>query len=363
MGENRISRLSYIDRVKGFAMCAVVLGHILTLVHFVKPNLPLGPMIKFLSVFEMAIFFVVSGYLFHKHHEPVFCVFLKKKARGLLIPYFVFSLLNILFFLFIEPAEQMTLSNMSVITFTFYGISVLWFFPTLFIGEVIWWVLHKKLKPGFEMLAAAVLMLAVSILHTSMQPADGGIWTSSVLFVILNKVLIVLMRGIVCLFFIGIGHCMGCAEEKWKMQKTWDIIMWLSLLVGLILAYFVPSVNLRDLSWDKTGLWCLSASMISAGFIFFFRKTANMPLRILELIGKNSLIIMCTHLDFKIPVYCMMYAEELVAISPRAKDYVYWGTLFFTLILFEGILIVSWNFIRKKTAHCFRQKPLRKCPF
>ena len=139
-------RLGYIDRTRGFAMCCVVAGHIFSLVNLSKPEMQLGPFIRILSVFELVIFFIISGYLFEKRHEQNFLKFLKKKAMGLLIPYFIFSFLNILFFVFVEPTEQMTLPGMLTITFTFYGISVLWFFPTLFLGEIGWWLLHKKSK-------------------------------------------------------------------------------------------------------------------------------------------------------------------------------------------------------------------------
>ena len=206
-------RLPYIDRARGFAMCCVVAGHIFSLVNLSKPEMQLGPLIRVFSIFELVIFFVISGYLFQKHHEPVFSKFIKKKAKGLLIPYFAFSLLNILYFLFLEPVEQMTLPNMLATTLTFYGISVLWFFPTLFLGEIAWWFLYGKLRMK-GMLVATVLMIAAGFCHSYLQPADGSIWTSTLLLGICNKLLIVLVRGVICLFFIGIGHCFGYAEEK-----------------------------------------------------------------------------------------------------------------------------------------------------
>lgn len=341
-------RLPEIDRVRGLAMCVVVVGHIFALVNGSKPEMGLGSAIRFLSVFEMPIFFVISGYLFYKHHEPVFLGFVKKRIKGLMVPYFIFSALNMLFFIFLEPAEQMSLTDMSVTTFTFYGISVLWFFPTLLIGESIWWMLYHKLKMGYGMFVSMLLMVMVGVLYKYVQPIEGSVWTSSLLFAILGKLCIVLLRGIVCQFFIGVGHCFGYVEAKLQSRRIWNVIMWTALFIGLFATCFVPAVNLRDLVWGKTGLWCLSAAMVSTGLIFFFQKTLTLPIRLLDVIGKNSLVIMCTHLDFKIPIYCMMCAEQLVAISSRAKNYIYWGTLFLTFVVIEGILIVGWNLIRRK---------------
>lgn len=340
-------RLPYIDRTRGFAMCCVVAGHIFSLVNLSKPEMQLGPLIRILSIFELVIFFVISGYLFQKHHELSFFKFLKRKAKGLLVPYFIFSLLNILYFVFCEPTEQMTLPNMLITTLTFYGISVLWFFPTLFLGETAWWLLCKKLKLNGIFVTAA-LMIAVSIFYGYLQPLEGSVWTSTLPLLICNKILIVLVRGIICLFFIGIGHCFGYAEEKWKMHRTWQPIMWLVLIGGCFLTKYVPAVDLRELALGRMGLWCVCAIMISLGILFFFQQSMKLPFGFFEIIGKNTMIIMCTHLDFKIPIYCMMCAEQLVAISPRAKNYVYWGTLFLTLVLIELVFIVGWNLIRKR---------------
>ena len=341
-------RLADIDRARGFAMCCVVVGHILSLVDVRKPEMHLGPIIKYLSVFELVIFFVISGYLFYRHHEAAFGVFIKKKAKGLLLPYFVFSVLNILFFMFIEPTEQMGLPQMLLTTFTFYGISVLWFFPTLLLGEVCWWGLFRKCKLGGATFVSLLLMLFVGILHGYMQPVEGSLWVISPILMVCNKVLVVIMRGMVCVFFMAVGHFFGFIEEKWKNCRMWNSIMCLVLAIGAVLTAYVPMINLRELVWDSTLLWCGSASLFSVGIIFFFEKTMKLWLRPLEFIGKHSLVIMCTHLDFKVPMICMGLAEILVSLSPRAKNYIYWGTLFFSLILIEFILVTGWNIIRKK---------------
>ncbi|MBQ7919856.1 MAG: acyltransferase family protein [Lachnospiraceae bacterium] len=341
-------RLSDIDRARGFAMCCVVVGHIFSLVDVRKPEMQLGPMIRFLSVFELVIFFVISGYLFYKHHESSFSVFLKKKVKGLLLPYFVFSVLNMLFFIFVEPTQQMGIPDMLVTTLSFYGISVLWFFPTLLLGETFWWGLHKKLKTGGGMLVATIMMFVVGVSHNYMLPVEASVWTSSEIALIGNKVFVVLMRGLVCLFFVGVGHCFGFLEEKWKGCRVWNYVMWLVLLGGIFITGCVPVVNLRELVWESTILWCISATLISVGIIFFFQKTIKLKLFPLEFIGKNTLLIMCTHLDFKVPIVCMSLAEILVSVSPRAKNYIYWGTLFIVLIIIEVILVIGWNLICKK---------------
>ncbi len=341
------NRLIYIDRLRGFAICFVVIGHIFSLVSATKPEMNLGSAISFLSIFELVIFFVISGYLFSKHHENSFTGFLKKKSKRLLIPYLVFSVLNILFFVFLEPVEGMTFFGMATDTLTFYGISVLWFFPALFFGEFLWWIVYKKFRLYGSLIAlVAFILMAISLPY--LQLTEGTVWLSSPVLGIVGKLLIVLARSIICMFFICTGHLFGLLEERFSSKKAWKPAMWLTLALGLLLTRYVPMINLKGLLLDSIWIWCICATAISVGLLFLCAQTASLPLNIMDVIGKNSMLIMCTHLDFKVPIYCMMLAEYFVSISPRAKNYIYWGTLFAALVLIEGILIVVWNLVKKK---------------
>ena len=338
--------LSYIDRARGFAMCCVVIGHIITLVSMSKPEMRLGEIVRVLSVFELTVFFVISGYLFYKNPQPLFFPFVKKRFFRLLIPYFIFSLLNILFFVLIEHSQDMNLSNLLMLTFTFYGISVLWFFPTLFIGEILWWFLQKKLKPCSRIIVLFVIIVVACSIREYLIPTAVSLWAKSQVLYVFDQILIAFLRGVICMFFIGVGYGFGSAEEKWREHKLWSVIMWFMPLIGLCSAWYVPSVNLKDYVFQRPALWIASAMMISIGILFLAQQTKSISLNILDVIGKNSMIVMCTHLDFKIPIYCMMCAEQFVAISPHGKNYVYWGSLFASLVMIEVLVVWVWNIVK-----------------
>ena len=73
-------RINWIDMAKGYGIIAVFIGHMVQ-------NSALG---LFVYSFHLPLFFFLSGYLFKP--EADFVSFLKKKARSILLPYFILGL-------------------------------------------------------------------------------------------------------------------------------------------------------------------------------------------------------------------------------------------------------------------------------
>ena len=80
-------RKQWIDTLKAVAIFLVVCGHY---VH--------TPVVKaFIYSFHMHLFFMISGFLYHK--KDTFGKLVIKKAKTLLVPYLIFSLIGYGFFL------------------------------------------------------------------------------------------------------------------------------------------------------------------------------------------------------------------------------------------------------------------------
>lgn len=77
-------RIDWIDMAKGYGMIAVIISH-----------LCLGPLKLWLYTFHMPLFFFLSGYVFS--NKDKFGIFLKKKSRSLLLPYFSLGIPMVLF--------------------------------------------------------------------------------------------------------------------------------------------------------------------------------------------------------------------------------------------------------------------------
>lgn len=138
-------RLDYIDMVKGIGIILVVVGHST----YVSEN-----MLTWLASFHMPLFFIVSGMLFAYGNsgQEAFGSYVKKRFRGMIIPYFWFSLIYIgvdYYYLYAHPEiiNQEFINTAILQALSFYGISVLWFLPAIFMGEICFYGLMKKQYP------------------------------------------------------------------------------------------------------------------------------------------------------------------------------------------------------------------------
>lgn len=105
----------------------------------------------------MPLFFMISGYLFSYKKYSTYTQLIYAKARSLLLPYLSFSVLSILilsvadFFgvnylpsFGLNPMyfQELILAKRNYITYN----SPLWFFPTLFLVEVMYYFLKRILR-------------------------------------------------------------------------------------------------------------------------------------------------------------------------------------------------------------------------
>lgn len=132
------NRLDYIDKLRGFAILCVLVGHILIIYTQEKTRYPL---VEIIYSFHMPLFFFVSGYVGYKSQSTQKGVysFLKGKVKSLLIPYITW--------LFVMPLmlNNEYPSNLSAIIQKFNFVPNLnyWFLPLMFTFYVIYLFWHK----------------------------------------------------------------------------------------------------------------------------------------------------------------------------------------------------------------------------
>ena len=176
-----LSRLDYIDIMKGIGIILVVLGHI-------SYN---SILITWIYSFHMPLFFLISGFLFYKSRKDGF---IKRKLVGLLTPYFCFSLLTYFYWLIIERNMRDNIENpFNVFLGIFIAYSgnnfifniVMWFLPCLLVTECLFFLLHKNLKPKY-LLITIVFISSVGYLYSLTQnmrlPWGGDVATISISF-------------------------------------------------------------------------------------------------------------------------------------------------------------------------------------
>jgi len=386
-------RISYFDLAKGIGIILVVLGHM--------ENIDASLRV-WISSFHMPLFFVVSGMLMAAKKEVFLysncagndsssyilsrefnfkdlCV---KKAKGILIPYFWFSLIYVpidIMNLYIHNVDQHTFIQNILDSLTFSGISVMWFLPALFIAEVvaIWLIsecysaisnkLLVKSFPKYQNIISYIVLIVVSLiisilsfeLWSTIRPYYDANANNYLICTLLGFVRVI-FRGTCMSFHVIIGFAafklISFMESIYINKKSDNVnekkiageIRGFSIALSIILFVLNVSLCMKNdavdnhfLTLNNLPLYYTCAILGSLAIIFFSKGFDS--IKPVDFLGKNSLIIMATHLQCY-----LLYAGILIAISidryvTRAKSYVYmFNSVLFTMI-FETVVILIIN--------------------
>ncbi len=325
-------RLDYLDMVKGIGIALVVIGH--------SPGVPTSVLI-WLTSFHMPLFFIVSGILFAykgAHREP-FRAYAKKRFCGTLIPYFWFSLINILLdwgrFLFApEAVGRETVRRDIVQSLSFFGVSVLWFLPSLFLGSICLYGIVKKCPVWLHFVigAASILLPPVGArLVRTYVPME-----KNTLFLWLGSLFIALLRAFPALTFMLMGCGINFVLERFRPRAVWDVLLGAACLgINVIAAFANVGVDLHYLVLNNVALYYLAAGSAVVGLILLCRHIR--PLKPLVFLGKNSLIVMVTHLDCRVMRAAVLFAEGVNRLIPGIV--MYRVSLYLALAVGELIMI------------------------
>lgn len=358
-------RVTYFDLAKGIGIILVVLGHM--------ENID-APIRIWIASFHMPLFFVISGMLIALKGEDSLTEGIgnavKKKAKGILIPYFWFSLMYIpidIMNVYINHIDSHTFVQNLLDSATFSGISVMWFLPALFIAEATALLLFGRLNTckgmkteGDNGLKKGIIILSVTLVMSvvlftvwdQIRPVYDANSGSYVLCTLLGFVRVI-FRGLGMTFHVAVGFVsfkVIKAIEDFIENKTGkkDVDRGLSLAAGVILSAINLSicqingaVDNHFLLVNSMPLYFMCAILGSIGLVLVCKGLNS--IKPVNFLGRNSLIIMATHLQCY-----LLYAGILVAIAidayvTRAKSYVYmFNSVLFTM-LFEAIVIFVIN--------------------
>ena len=313
-------RVEWIDFVKGIAILCVVWKHIKW-----EPDV-FG---KIICAFHMPIFFIISGILlFMKdeiNNQSGWGGFIKKKAMSLLYPYFCFSIIGIFVLLL---RHRFTVGHI-INTITLTGYSVFWFLPCLFFTECLgYWIIKNKNKKYNY-----VVMLGVGVVSIfGLQFIKAiGIENEYILSIFIN-----IARICTSLIFVVIGYVgYEYLTENIHIGFVTGIIFIISGVVAAVLN--TGEVIIKDNILYNPILFFLSANMISWGIIFCV-KNIKMKSNVIHFWGRNSLIILVTHLPmaivsivtWKFPLKTNIYVLDCIVA-------------FIVVMIIESILICVIN--------------------
>lgn len=136
-------RFEYLDIAKGIGILLVVWAHILLV----------GPSHRVIYAFHMPLFFLISGMLFRREKYQCFGIFLRKRAKRLLMPFVIYSVATWIIwavFRFVRHDSVVSYWDPLLQTVIAKGSgaymvhnSALWFIPCLFATEILYFVLFR----------------------------------------------------------------------------------------------------------------------------------------------------------------------------------------------------------------------------
>ncbi|SKC00679.1 Fucose 4-O-acetylase [Lachnospiraceae bacterium] len=310
-------RINYLDLARGIGILLVVLGHI----SMISEDLRI-----YIVSFHIPLFFVASGLLTgiseHRSGEKDAKKVISGKFRSMMIPYFIFSVLDILIYIAYylltgRDGGWPTVLADVVQTVTFYGFSVLWFLPALFGAEVLFHMIRKFFartasKRLFLTVIGVVMLFALALLLNVHLEASNALYGTETAFSVFHLFAVAMLRIPVCCFFFTAGYLMdyfwerarGLSPTKFSgLTAPADIFIGADLMVFVFFAARLNGVtDLHFLVLGNAVLYVITALAGSLGIILFCKGLEQVssfpPLKLLTYYGRNSLIVMVTHLNF-----------------------------------------------------------------
>lgn len=335
-------RIEYLDMAKGIGIILVVIGH---------STYASTGVITWLASFHMPLFFIISGMLiWHIQEEQRdYIQVIKQKATRIMVPYITFSIIFIIIALLRSWFGRALITNEELWDLIYksialQGISVLWFLPVLFGGEIIFIGVRKlmKYKDGITI----IIVLLLGVLPIVLKPVIYNTLSESESQVLIGVYYIinVLLRSCVALVFITIGY-----YSKKLFVKDTNATSVQELIIGIVLfivvIYLAPRnerVDVNLLIFGQPILFYINAVCGTMSVVLLCKNIVN--LKLLGYLGKNSLIIMVTHLECYILLVSIRVSTLLCNLFLAGENsYVFYVCLALVLLELELITIYIIN--------------------
>lgn len=351
-------RLDYLDMTKGLGMILVLIGHlqgdsIFTFSPYIQP------LCVFIFSFHMPMFFIVSGILLAIKNDEIKPLkeVAKLRFRGIMIPYLWFSL----FYLIVvvaalikgEIAVQTLYLNIWYVL-SGYGMNVLWFLPALYLGELLFIFLRRRIREHIPFITVVVLSNAIVYFLSYFV----GIAKYPTPFAErMHDLITVILRPILVCGFISIGYYTHKLlrkgsrlgdffnrpelNEKGKTSFRYRAAyMVLGLMLfGVCFGLFRVNngIDFRSLAFRNVFFFFVCALSGSFGMISLCKGLPRIPLFCYWGIG--SLIFMATHNSQTVLTFSLKTAMYVNQYLTRARGYICYAIVIVIITAYSTFMI------------------------
>ncbi|MGE7115104.1 acyltransferase family protein [Lysinibacillus sp. NPDC047702] len=275
------NRIRWIDTAKGLGIIIVILGH----------AYPPDNWLKIIYSFHMPLFFFLSGYLFSVKKYNSLGKFISNKSRSLLIPYFIFSILSLIYYattpLFIS--NEINWPKLFVGFFYSNGISgwldynvALWFLTCLFVVEIIFYFILKKITSTKLLVTVLLVFSIVGYLDSIYMPIRLP-WSIDIAFS--------------AIVFFGLGYIsktVGLINSVLN-QKVKLLVITLPIFL-LFINQMIKDNYIIDMNNNRLNDYYNFYTPAICGILLTIIFASLLKSNFIEYLGKNSLVILATHL-------------------------------------------------------------------
>lgn len=329
-------RYAQLDIAKGIGALLVITGHI----QYISEGFR-----DFIVAFHIPLFFIIAGMLIciQEEDKKSLAKTVIKKSRSILQPYFIFSLIFIVAqYEAYRIGSTITLELVKqniFLTCIMYGMSVMWFLGALFVGELAFLGVIKICKKRAPV--CFVIWLIISCIANRYLQYFCAIHADMPHISYWMYFFQVIIRIGIIATFIGVGFYL------WRLRKKVKVAPWAAGIVGvfaLLVTVWISRINggvdLHFLVFNNELLYFAGAILGSVGIIGISTAVKDLykfPLfRLLGFYGKNSLIVMLTHVDTYV-----MYASAILVMHYNKHITDYYGNIEFCIKLFLLVAFIE----------------------
>lgn len=282
------TRVSVIDIAKGVGIVLVIVGHLL----------PLDSTIRYLVyTFHMPLFFILAGMVMKtpERNRSLREDFLEE--RKLFSAYCFYSIVYVLFDIIVRKKDFDGLFWDIYQTASFFGISVLWFLPTMALAKIlVKWICRISNKRLYWLIAGIVLLAASSALSAHIIVG----WLDADEYRCIYYPLVALLRAASMVVYILLGYLVRGKVYEYICQKNISIIICGMAFATLLLRVLFRRAGYIDIRVVWLGNWpfvftcAIFGTIVVLGISILIDKIGIIR-RLFLYMGDNSLFIMATH--------------------------------------------------------------------